>query len=172
MSDERKRPASEVSWFLQLLDEAYNRKSWHGTNLRGSIRGLSAEQADWRPAHRRHSIAEIVAHAAYWKYTVRRRLRGDARGSFGLKGSDWFALARPLSESAWREIVGLLEAEHGLLRDAVARITPAALHRTAVGSKTTNVALIRGVALHDIYHAGQIQAIKGWQKQARTASPR
>ena len=170
MSNGRKRPAAEIGWLLQLLDEAYNRKSWHGTNLRGSIRGLSARQADWRPADRRHSIAEIVAHAAYWKYTARRRLRGDPRGSFPLKGSDWFALARPLSEGAWREIVRLLESEHKLLRDAVAELTPAALHKTPTGAKTSNLTLIRGVAMHDVYHAGQIQAIKGWQKVTRTAS--
>ncbi|NUQ50463.1 MAG: ATP-binding cassette domain-containing protein, partial [Phycisphaerae bacterium] len=32
---------------------------------------------------------EIALHAAYWKYVTRRRLRGDKRGSFPLKGSNW-----------------------------------------------------------------------------------
>ena len=26
---------------LALLDEAYDKKSWHGTNLRGALRGLT-----------------------------------------------------------------------------------------------------------------------------------
>src|SRR6185436_8272660 len=75
---------------LALLDQAYDRRSWHGTNLRGSIRGVSTEQAAWRPGPSRHNIWEIVVHAAYWKYAARRRLTGEARVSFPIKGSNWF----------------------------------------------------------------------------------
>jgi len=28
-----------IQGLLHTLDEAYNRKAWHGTNLRGAIRG-------------------------------------------------------------------------------------------------------------------------------------
>src|SRR5262249_48169756 len=104
---------------LRLLDEAYNRKAWHGPNLRGAGRRVSAAHASWRPADGRRNIAEITVHAAYWKYAVRRRMRGDKRGSFSLKGSNWFALANPLSEDAWREYVRLLDSEHTALRAAV-----------------------------------------------------
>jgi hypothetical protein len=30
-----------IDQLLQIIDQAYDRKSWHGTNLRGSLRGLS-----------------------------------------------------------------------------------------------------------------------------------
>ena len=86
---------SRVAMLLDLLDEGYQRKSWHGPNLRGSIRRVTAGQAAWRPAAGRKCIAEIVVHAAYWKYTVRRRILNEKRGSFPLKGSNWFALAKP-----------------------------------------------------------------------------
>ena len=43
-------PESVSSGLVRMLDQAYNRKSWHGTNLRGAIRGLSAREAAWRPA--------------------------------------------------------------------------------------------------------------------------
>ncbi len=59
---------------LDLLDEAFDKKSWHGPNLRGSIRGVTAQQAAWRPGPDRHNIWELTLHAAYWKYVVRRRL--------------------------------------------------------------------------------------------------
>ena len=72
MRDRKARPALDI--LLGLLDEAFERKSWHGTNLRGSLRGLPAKQAAWRPGPRRHNIWEIAVHAAYWKYAVRRRL--------------------------------------------------------------------------------------------------
>jgi hypothetical protein len=137
---------------LLLLDEAYDRKSWHGTNLRGSLRRVSAAQAAWRPAPGRHNIHELVVHAAYWKYAVRRRLTGERRGSFAREGSNWFAREAP-SEAAWREDLALLGQEHAALRSAVARLRPADL-AGPLGH------LVRGAAAHDLYHAGQVQLLK------------
>ena len=82
--------STPIGHVIAILDAAYDRKSWHGTNLRGSIRGLRMEQAAWRPAAGRHNIWELVVHAAYWKYIALRRLSGSKRGSFPLKGSNWF----------------------------------------------------------------------------------
>ena len=62
--------AAHVKSLLALLDEAFDRRSWHGTNLKGSIRGMTATQAAWRPRPGRHNVWEIVGHAAYWKYAV------------------------------------------------------------------------------------------------------
>lgn len=144
---------------LRVLDQAFNQKSWHGPNLRGSIRGLMAAQATWRPAAGRHSIAEQVLHAAYWKYVVRRKLTGGERGSFALAGSNWFAVPEMLSEAEWKGMVRLLEAEHERLRAAVvAWIAGSARH--AAGGKTSKIDLISGVAAHDVYHAGQISLLK------------
>jgi hypothetical protein len=156
-------PHPEIALLLNLLDQAYAHKSWHGPNLKGSIRGLSAAQAAWRPHPDRHCIADIVVHAAYWKYVVRRRLRGDKRGSFPLTGSNWFTLPAPLAEKAWRDYAALLESEHRALREAVAELPHDQLHCMPPGSKVSNVTLIEGIAFHDIYHAGQIQLLKRLQ---------
>src|SRR6266545_3527236 len=83
-------PLPEIAVLLTFIDEAFDRRSWHGPNLRGSIRGISAQQALWRPAPGRHNIWELVLHAAYWKYVVRRRITGEKRGSFVLGGSNYF----------------------------------------------------------------------------------
>src|SRR5262245_57630462 len=148
-----------VRQLLVTIDQAYDRKSWHGTNLRRSIRGLSAVQAAWRPAPKRHNIWEIVVHAAYWKYAVTRRFAALPRGSFPLKGSNWFA--RPDAdrggESAWRTDVALLEASHKTLRRELSRLAHGDLKRTPDRSKVSNFDLIAGIAAHDLYHAGQIQ---------------
>jgi len=140
-----------IRQLLLMLDQAYNRQSWHGTNLRGSIRGLPATQASWRPRPGRHNIWEIVVHAAYWKYVAWRRLTGQPRGSFPLKGSNWFPRPRIDSEREWRADIALLDRMHRTLRAAVAgrrRLSPRELH------------LISGAAAHDVYHAGQIQLLK------------
>ena len=105
-------PLEDSSLRLQVLDQAYKRGAWHGPNLRQSLRGVSAKTAAWRPAPARHNIWEIAVHAAYWKYAVRRRLRGEKRGSFALKGSNWFKRPAELSEKAWRADLRMLKAEH------------------------------------------------------------
>jgi uncharacterized damage-inducible protein DinB len=150
---------------LRALDQAYDHSAWHGTNLRGSIRGLSTAQAMWRPAPRRHNIYELVLHAAYWKYAVRRALQGEKRGQFPLKGSNWFAPQVAAGEKEWKQAVALLQEVHTALRAAVATLPAARLHQRMQGSRKWSVIdAILGVAFHDLYHAGQIQLLKRLQK--------
>jgi hypothetical protein len=153
----------ELDLLIRILDESYEKKAWHGPNLRGSIRGLPVERAVWRPGPDRHSIAEQVVHAAYWKYAVRRRLRGDSRGSFPIPGSNWFPVLPTLSPAGWKGLVALLESEHRSLREAILHFPAGRLHDQALGGKVTNLATITGIAAHDVYHAGQIQLLKRLQ---------
>jgi len=148
---------------LFLIDTAYDRASWHGPNLRGALRGVTPRQAAWRPARGRHNIWEETVHAAYWKYVAWRRLTGSARGSFPLKGSNWFARPQAMTPTAWRDDLALLHEAHLKLREAVAALRPSDLDRKRRGSKVTVRALVAGVAAHDIYHAGQIQLLKRLQ---------
>jgi hypothetical protein len=153
----------EVKQLLAIVEQAYNLHSWHGTNLRGSIRRVDVTRAMWRPAPDRHNIWEIVVHAAYWKYAAVRRFAGQARGSFPLKGSNWFR--RPVDETqatdiAWRSDIRLLDDMHESLRSELIRLSPRDLARTPPGKKVSNFSLVLGVAAHDLYHAGQIQLLK------------
>lgn len=150
----------EVAQLLAIVDAAYNRHSWHGTNLRGSIRGLTPRVAAWRPAPDRHNIWEIVVHAAYWKYIGLRRLTRGKRGSFPLQGSNFFQRTEGLTAAQWKADVTLLDAQHAALRDAIAALSPRELQATPPGSTVSNFALLSGVAAHDLYHAGQIQLLK------------
>ncbi len=151
---------TEKDALLAAMEEAFERKAWHGPNLRGSIRGLDPAVACRRPAKGRHSIWELVVHAAYWKYAVRRRLMGDKRGSFAFKGSNWFSRPDAPSAAAWAQDVALLVAEHRALMKAARALDPGRLHRPSAGSRATPAALLRGIAFHDVYHAGQIQLLK------------
>jgi hypothetical protein len=152
----------EVAQLVAIIDQAYNKASWHGTNLRGSLRRVTPAQASWRPAPGRHNIWEIAVHAAYWKYAAARRFTGGTRGSFPLKGSNWFR--RPEAgvppDAGWKRDLQLLDDMHDALRAAVVRLSAKDLSRTPPGKKVSNFALISGVAAHDLYHAGQIQVLK------------
>lgn len=149
----------QIDLLLQVLDQAYDRKAWHGTTLRGSLRGLSTTEALWRPSPQRHNIWELALHTAYWKYVVCRRLSGGERGQFP-RGSDWPPLPDPADEGAWKEDLGLLRAQHLALRRAVAAFPPRRLHEQPPRSEWTYAALIYGASSHDLYHAGQIQLLK------------
>lgn len=156
---------ADIPWLLEMIDRAYNRRSWHGTNLRGSIRGLTAAEAAWRPAPKRHNIWELVAHAAYWKYTVWRRLTGERRGSFALEGSNWFDRSDATDATRWKDDVALLDRTHQELRASIAALSSQDLRRAAPGGggSVATFELVVGIAAHDLYHAGQIQLIKRLQ---------
>ena len=151
---------SETDLLILQLEQAFDHRSWHGTNLFGSIRGIAPEQAAWRPGEGRHNVWEIIVHAAYWKYTVYRRLVGEARGSFPLRGSNWFP--RPVDGSAveLKTDTRLLREFHDKLLTAVKQLNPRRLGERPPGSKFAFRDLIVGVAAHDLYHAGQVQLLK------------
>ena len=157
----------EHETLLAALDRAFDRRSWHGTNLRGSLRGLKLEELAYRPQPGRHNIWELALHCAYWKYAVRRKLTGGKRGSFPLAGSDFFPRpeGRP-SLSAWKEDLRILEASHHALRAAVSALRPRELARRPGRGRETVRDLVLGVAAHDLYHAGQIQLLKRMAREA------
>jgi hypothetical protein len=158
-----RRESTAKDILIALLDEAFDHPAWHGPTLRGSLRGVTPAQAAWRPGKERHSIREVAVHAAYWKYTVRRRLNGEKRGSFALEGSNWFG---ELPGRTWKDDVALLIEEHRKLRESVVAF-PARLLQKPLDAQGRSAAFtIRGIAAHDLYHAGQIQLIKrmqGWR---------
>jgi uncharacterized damage-inducible protein DinB len=158
------KPNKEINLLLHMIREGYETQAWHGTNLRGSLHGLTAEQAAWRPAANRHNIWEIVVHTAYWKYIVRRRLLGEKKGSFPLKGSNWIRRPLELSEKAWREDICLLDEMHRSMCSAIGMLPSKDLDRKPTGSKVSNASIISGIACHDVYHAGQIQLLKRLMK--------
>ncbi len=158
--------AFDRNHLLRLLDESFGGTAWHGTNLRGSIRGVTAEQASWRPAPDRHNIWEIVLHTAYWKYAVRRQLVGGRRGSFACSGNNWFVRPAKEAASTWKKDVALLHEENGLLREVLKSLPAARLRALSARKKSTLAELALGVAFHDVYHAGQIQLLKRLQKRA------
>ena len=160
MRGKKTSSGGEIGVLLHLLDEAYEKTAWHGPSLKGSLRGVSARQAAWRPGKGRHSVRDLALHAAYWKYVVRRRMTGEKRGSFPIEGSNFFDLPAP-TEKAWRAEREVLDREHRALRALVAAFPPDRLRSALPGTRgRTALREIAGVALHDVYHTGQIQLVK------------
>jgi hypothetical protein len=145
---------------LEVVDQAFDRRAWHGTNLLGSVRGLTPREALWRPGRGRHCIWELVLHTAYWKYIVRRRLERDPGLEFPRSGSNWIRLPERTDAAAWKRDVALLKEQHRLLRATIARFPAGRLRQKGWRSGWSNIQHIYGIASHDLYHAGQIQLLK------------
>jgi hypothetical protein len=156
-----------IALLLHVLDEAYDKSAWHGRNLKGALRGVTARQAAWRPAAGRHNIRELVVHAAYWKARVRARLTREKDEPFPVSGSNWFA-RNGADEKAWKAERELLDREHRALRRAAASFPPDRLTRRLPGTQgRTALREIAGIALHDTYHTAQIQLLRVLQRRRR-----
>lgn len=149
----------DIEHLLASLGRAFDRKSWHGPNLLGALRGVTPRQAGLRPAPGRHTIGELVVHCAYWKYAVRRRITGEKRGSFPLAGSNWFDRSA-IDAATLAADLALLKRNHRELCATVATLAPARLSERVKQGGWTLAETIAGVAAHDLYHAGQISLLK------------
>ncbi|MGH7530560.1 MAG: DinB family protein [Gemmatimonadales bacterium] len=153
---------ARIRLLLETVDQAFRAPAWHGTPLRGTLRGVSARQALWRPGRdgNRHNIWELTLHTAYWKCLVRRRVLRDPAIAFPRPGANWPALPDRPDDAAWRRDRTLLDQQHALLVRAIARLDPGQLERRGWRSRWRVKQELYGIASHDLYHAGQIQLIK------------
>ena len=157
-------PPPTISLLLRIVDQAFDTKAWHGTTLRGALRGLTPDVALWRPAPERHNIWEYLLHAAYWKYIVRRRLTQDKSIRFGRAPSNWPSPPDPATVKSLKADIRLLVEEHRLLREAIADFPANRLNGKAPESQWTYGDHIHGIAAHDLYHTGQVQLLKRLQR--------
>ena len=158
-----------IATLYRSVDRSFRGPAWHGPTLRSSLRGVTLEQAAFRPGAERHNIWELAVHAAYWKYRVCALISDLPRGSFELKGSNFYERPLERTQTAWVRDLELLEAWHDRLVAAVGAFSPDRLGEPVGNGRFTFEALIDGAAAHDVYHAGQIQLLKKLSEQ-ETAS--
>ena len=184
---------ARIRLLLQVLDGAFTAKGWQGATLSGAVRGLTVQQALWRPGGRRsrggderagilraaqgkrpaagrlpparHNIWELVLHAAYWKHVVRERVEGGPRTAFARPPRNFPSLPPRADAAAWKADVALLKREHERLRRTVASLAPARLDAPVSRSPWVVAEQVFGIAAHDLYHTGQIQLLKALQRR-------
>lgn len=159
-------PDPRIALLLRGLDGSFDRKSWHGTPLRGALRGMDPAAALWRPAPGQRCAWDLLLHCAYWKYVVRRWLTEGEKGSFPREPSNWPRLPEPADAAALRRDLRLLGDQHRRLRAALAALPPARLDEPTPNRPLLLSDVIQGVAAHDLHHGGQIQLLKRLRRGA------
>jgi hypothetical protein len=148
--------------WVKLLDSAYYGESWHGPSLQETVEGVGLKTAVFRAGASRKNIWEQVLHAAYWKHVAWGTLALRKEEPFAAGGKNW--LKRPAAgrddAEAWKKDLELLEAMHVRLRNTVSKLSARGVAKALGPEWLTPEVLIRGVAMHDVYHAGQIQLLK------------
>jgi hypothetical protein len=110
----------------------------------------------------------MVLHTASWKRIVCRRLAGERPSVADTDAVDWPPVG-DVGEAAWLEALAGLGEAHRELTEAVARLDDARLgdplEQQPVPGHSTVYVQLHGIALHDVYHAGQIMILRrsaGW----------
>ena len=147
----------------EQLDRSFTGPGWHGPSVHEALAGVTAEQAAARPIASAHTIWEMVLHVASWKRIVRLRLAGESPRVEDSDARDWPPVAGA-GEAAWRAALAALEAAHRELIEAVARLADDRLddllEQQPVAGHSTIYVQLHGLALHDVYHAGQIMILQ------------
>ena len=155
---------SEIARIIDQLEREHEGDPWHGTPLLTLLEGITADQAARKPIAAGHSIWEIVLHMTGWKIEVARRVDGAPAGE--PPDGDWPDVGEPTPARWTAAVQRLTEAQRTLL-DAIRRLPEARFFEPTndprirpLGTGVSYYVLLHGIVQHDVYHSGQIAALK------------
>lgn len=141
---------------LMQLDACHDQNTWF-VSLINSIRGVTEEQATWKPNEATNSISEIVHHLIYYNQRYLNRLKGMENE----EGTD---------ESTFRNREGLSWSETSERIDQLMADWKKEVEEADEVNLNKWTESIAHLTIHTIYHAGQILYIRklqgSWDPQA------
>jgi hypothetical protein len=149
--------AAELAEFGKQTAGARN---WGHPGMATVLRGISVEEAAWKPSPDAHSIWEEVNHIIYWAEDVLMQIenRGVPRPQ-----------AWPAAEGGadqWKRAVARAARVHAALMRRTAAMSPAALNKKSQKTRYSNTQLILGGIAHTAYHTGRIVLLKRLHQHA------
>ncbi|HEX4568326.1 MAG TPA: DinB family protein [Vicinamibacterales bacterium] len=155
---------SEPARIADQLRRGHDGDPWHGSPVMAILKGVTAEQAAWRPPNGAHSIWELVLHMTGWRNEVAERVIGKPASDPA--AGDYPAVGDP-TPPRWIAAVDALDAAHRRLVDLTRHLNDEQVFRQtkdtrdpALGTGVTVYELFHGIVQHDAYHAGQIALLK------------
>lgn len=146
---------------LDGWDASYEKEGWYPP-LRDALKGLTAEQAAWRPEGSAvNTIWENVNHLIFYKERLWKRWTGEETGyPAGVTNDDTFAV-ESRTEEAWQETLARLDAVHRGIRSLLAAASGEELERQIPGKPIET--WIYDLLVHDAYHTGAIIQLRKLQ---------
>lgn len=150
---------------LEHLDQTYKNEGWYPP-LGMAVKGLTAEQAAWKPSTERHSIWQIVRHVIHWKRGAMQSWAGDPPDYEVMTRDDWPEASG--DQAAWDSDVQALnelyDEFHRRLESAADEDMQGSLKAYQQSPRPARIAKrLSAVFTHDAYHAGQIQYVRALQ---------
>jgi len=133
--------------------------SWHGPAVLEVLAGLTPKQAAAKPIAGWKSIWELVLHAIVWQDAVRAHLAGRWPVIKIGGPKDWPAAPKP-TEAAWRAVVAKLRRSNAALVKAARTYPDAKLEQPLREGATSAYTQLHGAAQHNLWHAGEMAALK------------
>ena len=118
---------------------------------------MDAATAARRPIAGAHSIWEITLHVSGWTDVVRRKIGGE---SISEPEEGDFPAVEDTSERAWQAARAQLEERVTRLQAAIAGLEGLNLDERYGSSDSTVYETLHGVVDHQVYHTGQIAALR------------
>lgn len=133
--------------------------AWHGPSLLEVLEGVTAKQAAARPIAGWKSIWELTLHAIVWQDAVRAHLAGRWPVIRIGGPKDW---PRPpkATDAAWRASVAKLRRSNAALVRAARAFPEPKLDRPLKEGATSAYIQLHGAVQHNLWHAGQMAALK------------
>ncbi|WP_299458119.1 DinB family protein [uncultured Microscilla sp.] len=145
---------------IQRIKHAFkmecNGSPWHGTSLRGLLKGVDYLQARQRIFPGTHSIWELVQHIYNWREFVVKKMEGDSEFDIELNTIHDWANIQVSTEESWQKLLSQLADNQQTIVEILGGWLDDQLDDQVPGKDYTYYTLLHGMIKHDIYHAGQI----------------
>jgi uncharacterized damage-inducible protein DinB len=148
-AQDKKAPTDLRGVLLEQLRNSHDQEDWY-VPASIAIDGLTAEQAQWKPAGKdAHSVGQLAYHIWYWDQRSLTQFKGEQPPAFDGNNNETFD---KFSAADWNDLVKKLNQ---VLADWEAAVQSADDAKLAA-----NASLIAHIGAHNAYHIGQILYVR------------
>ena len=148
-AQDKKAPTDLRGVLLEQLRNSHDQEDWY-VPASIAIDGLTAEQAQWKPAGKdAHSVGQLAYHIWYWDQRSLTQFKGEKPPAFDGNNNETFD---KFSAADWNDLVKKLNQ---VLADWEAAVQSADDAKLAA-----NASLIAHIGAHNAYHIGQILYVR------------
>ena len=141
----------------------YDKDGWF-VALGNTFKGLSAEQAAWKPEGVDNSIWGIVRHLNFYNERFLKKFKGETVEKLEIENSETFAGADGVSEEAWQAEIERFDRVMSGWRSAFEAADEEKFEQTySEESETTWAEVVGLINTHNSHHGGQIVILRKLQ---------